>query len=57
VATKGDKLPKGQLKAALDAIMKNHGLPEPPILTSADEKKGREEVLEQLGMLLAGDGG
>jgi hypothetical protein len=37
--------------------MKNHGLPEPPILTSADEKKGREEVLEQLGMLLAGDGG
>jgi GTP-binding protein len=56
VATKGDKLPRAQLKAALDAIMKNHGLPEPPILTSADEQRGRDEVLEQIGMLLEGDG-
>jgi GTP-binding protein len=56
VATKGDKLPKAQVKPALEAIMKNHGLPEPPILTSADEQRGRDEVLEQIGVLLEGDG-
>lgn len=52
VATKGDKLPRGEVKKAMEAIMKNHGLPEPPILTSAEGKRGREEVLEQIGMLL-----
>lgn len=57
VATKGDKLSKAEAKKALDAIKKHHGLPEPPILTSADKKQGREEVLEQMGLLLAGDGG
>jgi GTP-binding protein len=56
VATKGDKILKAQVKKAMDAIMKNHGLPEPPILTSADEQRGRDEVLEQIGMLLEGDG-
>jgi GTP-binding protein len=54
VATKGDKLSKAETKKALDAICKHHGLPEPPILTSADKKQGREEVLEQIGVLLAG---
>jgi GTP-binding protein len=57
VATKGDKLSKAEAKKALEAIKKNHGLPEPPILTSADKKQGREEVLEQIGMLLAGEAG
>lgn len=54
VATKGDKLSRAEAKKAVEAIKKNHGLPEPPILTSADKKQGREEVLEQIGLLLAG---
>jgi GTP-binding protein len=53
VATKGDKLSKAEAKKALEAIKQNHGLPEPPLLTSAEKKQGREEVLEQIGMLLA----
>ena len=54
VATKGDKLSKSEARKALDAIKKNHGLPEPPLLTSAEKKQGREEILEQMAMLLAG---
>lgn len=54
VATKGDKLSGTQAKQAMREIMKRHGLPEPPLLTSADKKVGRDEVLEQIGMLIAG---
>lgn len=56
VATKGDKLSKAELRKSLEAIKKFHGLPEPPLLTSAENRSGREEVLEQIGLLLAGDG-
>jgi len=57
LATKGDKLSKAELRKSLDAIRKFHGLPEPPLLTSAESRLGREEVLEQMGILLAGEGG
>jgi GTP-binding protein len=57
VATKGDKLSRAEAKKSLDAIRKSHGLPEPPLLTSADKQQGRDEVLEQLGILLAGGNG
>jgi GTP-binding protein len=52
VATKGDKLGKEKARSALKEIAANHGLPQPPILTSSDAKTGREEVLEQIGILL-----
>ena len=53
VATKGDKLNKSEAKKALDGIATRYGLPEAPLMTSADKKVGREEVLEQIGMLIA----
>ena len=56
VATKGDKLSPAQARKALEAIKEMHGLPEPPILTSADKKQGREAVLEQIAMLLEAPG-
>ncbi len=52
VATKGDKLGKEKARKALKDIAENHGLPQPPLLTSSDAKTGREEVLEQIGILL-----
>lgn len=52
VATKGDKLGKEMSRKALKEIADNHGLPQPPLLTSSDSKTGREEVLEQIGLLL-----
>lgn len=52
VATKGDKLTKAETIKALEAIRKNHGLPEAPILTSADKKLGRDEVLEQISLMI-----
>jgi GTP-binding protein len=57
VATKGDKLSRSEAAKALADIAKRHGLPEPPLLTSAEKKVGREEVLEQIGMLIAGEAG
>lgn len=54
VATKGDKLGKENARKALKEITDNHGLPQPPILTSSDSKTGREEVLEQMTILLEG---
>ncbi len=56
VATKGDKLKTEQARKAQAEIMKIHGLPEIPLLTSADKKSGREEVLEQLAMVLESAG-
>jgi GTP-binding protein len=56
VATKGDKLSKAELRKSLEAIKKFHGLPEPPLLTSAENRSGREEVLEQIEILLTGEG-
>jgi GTP-binding protein EngB required for normal cell division len=52
VATKGDKLGKEKSRQALKEIAKRHGLPQQPILTSADAKLGRDGVLEQLEILL-----
>ncbi len=52
VATKGDKLKTEQARKALADITRIHGLPEQPLLTSADKKTGRDEVLEQLAMVL-----
>jgi GTP-binding protein len=52
VATKGDKLTTQQARKALADITRIHGLPEAPLLTSADKKTGREEVLEQMAMVL-----
>ena len=56
VATKADKLKKQDLKKALEAIAKRHDLPAPPIATSSADKLGRDEVLEQMALLLAGSG-
>jgi GTP-binding protein len=55
LATKGDKLGKEETKKALAEITRRHKLPQPPILTSSLRKQGREEVLEQLDLLLASD--
>ncbi len=52
VTTKGDKLGKEKARLALKQIAEGHALPQPPLLTSADAKIGREEVLEQLEILL-----
>ncbi|HKP97508.1 MAG TPA: ribosome biogenesis GTP-binding protein YihA/YsxC [Fibrobacteria bacterium] len=52
VATKGDKLNKEQARKALAGIAARYKLPEPPLLTSADKKTGREEVLEQIRLVL-----
>jgi GTP-binding protein len=52
VATKADKLKKSQLARAGAAMMKEYGLPEPPIITSSLKKTGRAEVLKQLDILL-----
>lgn len=52
VATKGDKLKKEETRKALAEITRAHGLPETPLITSADKRTGREEVLEQLAMVL-----
>src|SRR6185369_15747736 len=50
LATKGDKLSKAETKKSLESIRKFHGLPEPPLLTSAETRLGREEVLDQMGI-------
>jgi GTP-binding protein len=52
IATKGDKLGREKSKLALKEIAVNHGLPQPPLLTSSDAKTGRDEVLEQIDILL-----
>ena len=52
VATKGDKLGREKSRRALQKIADHHGLPQPPLLTSADAKSGRDQVLEQLEILL-----
>jgi GTP-binding protein len=52
IATKGDKLNKVEAKKALEDIARRHKLPQPPILTSSLKKLGREEILEQLQILL-----
>lgn len=56
VATKGDKLGKQELKRALADIAARHALPMPPLATSSLKKDGRDEVLEQIGILLSGGG-
>lgn len=52
IATKGDKLGKGKVRDALEEIARIHGLPQLPLLTSTLAKTGREEVMEQVGILL-----
>jgi len=52
VATKGDKLGKEKSRQALKEIAANHGLPQLPLLTSSDARTGRDEVMEQIGILL-----
>jgi GTP-binding protein len=52
VATKGDKLSKEQARKSLNEIMLRYKLPEAPLLTSADKKLGREELLEQIRLAL-----
>lgn len=56
VATKGDKVNREQARKALAELARIHGLPQPPLLTSADAKTGREDVLEQLALVLDGAG-
>jgi GTP-binding protein len=53
IATKGDKLNKEHTRTALAEITKRYKLPDPPLLTSADKKTGRDEVLEQIQIVLA----
>ena len=55
LATKVDKLKKQERQRALEAIASRHDLPEPPIATSSEDGTGRAEVLEQIGILLAGE--
>jgi GTP-binding protein len=55
VATKSDKLKRVELAKALADIASRHGMERPPIATSSEEVKGREEVMEQIALLLAGD--
>lgn len=52
IATKGDKLNKSETEKSLAEITRRHALPQPPILTSSLKKLGREEILEQLQLLL-----
>jgi GTP-binding protein len=52
VATKGDKLNKEHTRKALAEITQRYKLPEPPLLTSADNKTGRDAVLEQIQLVL-----
>ena len=52
VATKADKLKKGQISTSLKNIASSYGLPEPPLMTSTLKKTGRDEVLEQIAGLL-----
>lgn len=54
VATKGDKLNKEQTRKALAEITLRYKLPDEPLVTSADKKTGREEVLEQIQLVLDG---
>src|SRR5690606_27971419 len=54
VATKGDKLNKSEARKALAELTRIHDLPESPLLTSADDKTGRDEVLEQIALVLEG---
>jgi GTP-binding protein len=56
VATKADKLKKQDLGKALEAMARRHDLPAPPIPTSSSSGLGRDEVLEQMALLLAGTG-
>ncbi len=52
VVTKGDKLNRELARKAVIEIQKAHDLPQPPLLTSVDKKIGRDEVLEQITLLL-----
>jgi len=52
VATKADKLNKSEARKALAELTRIHDLPESPLLTSADDKTGRDEVLEQIALVL-----
>lgn len=53
LATKTDKLRKQELTRSLASIAARHGLPGPPIAVSSHERVGRDEVMEQVAILLA----
>ncbi len=55
LASKADKLGKNALRVALDAIHRNHGLPEPPLPVSAQARSGFDALWEQVGLLLEGE--
>ncbi len=52
LATKVDKFGKEKSRMEAKKIAAEYDLPEAPILTSADKKMGRDEVLEQMQILL-----
>jgi GTP-binding protein len=52
VATKADKLGTEKARKAREEIAKRLRLPEPPLATSSLRGGGRDELMEQLGILL-----
>jgi GTP-binding protein len=54
LASKADKLKKSQLRPALDAIARHHGLPEPPLPLSSLSKSGLDALWEQVELLVSG---
>ncbi len=55
VATKADKFTSAQAKKAVEDLKARYDFPAKPCLTSASEKIGREEVWEQIDILLYGE--
>lgn len=53
LAGKADKLKRSQLRGALDAIAREHGLPEPPLPVSSLDRSGLDALWSQLMLLLA----
>ncbi len=55
LAAKADKLKRSALQGALEAIARNHGLPEPPLPVSSSAKTGFESLWSQMMLLIAPD--
>ena len=53
LASKADKLKKSQLKPALEAIARHHGLPEAPLPFSSLSKSGLDDLWEQIRLLVS----
>jgi GTP-binding protein len=54
LASKADKLGKNALRSALADVAREHGLPEPPLPVSAQDRSGLDALWEQVELLVAG---